>query len=230
MSARAAKRKLGSWPKTFPGAAWSSVAAQGSRDAQGESGPATQKHRPKGPEVPIGRSQSGPSRPQVAQPQKCIENYRDTASHKEDSSSFPDKLAETTAFRSSSNSRWQTSPLPGLVVAERARSRFARTRCTQDHSIRVPVLWTHYCRRLHAGGAGTRGLHRATRTKNPPEGPQGPGGPLTAGRRRRSTAGRTAGSPWVAGWPGGRKSLISEGTFATRVPQQFPPFSIRRKA
>ena len=30
--------------------------------------------------------------------------------------------AFTTAFRSSSNSRWQTSPLPGLVVAERARS------------------------------------------------------------------------------------------------------------
>ena len=30
--------------------------------------------------------------------QKCIENYRDTASHKEDSSSFPDKLAETSTF------------------------------------------------------------------------------------------------------------------------------------
>ena len=41
--------------------------------------------------------------------------------------------AFTTAFRSSSNSRWQTSPLPGLVVAERARSRFARTRvATKD--------------------------------------------------------------------------------------------------
>ena len=55
---------------------------------------------------------------------------------------------------------------------------------------------------------------------NPPEGPQGPVGPLTASRRRRSTTGRTAVSPWVGGRPGGRRSLISEGKFATWVRQR----------
>ena len=42
----------------------------------------------------------------------CWHNYRDLTSQKEESSSFPDKLAEATAFRSSSNSRWQIRRFP----------------------------------------------------------------------------------------------------------------------
>ena len=190
MSARAAKRKPGSWPGAFPGAAWSSVAAQGSRDAQGESGPATQKHRPKGPEVPEGRSQSGPSRPQVAHHHHITTKRVASWFGRPSAEGFAACCPTCTATR-------------GMMHAPECHEATAA--------------------RIDYGDGKAPGPHGA------PGSQRCPGRPLAAGRRRRSTAGRTAVSPWEGGWPGGRRSLIPEGTFATWVLQQFPPFSIRRK-